>query len=1009
MSHAPSKAVNILAKNLLILASAGSGKTYQLANRVIAHVAHGVPPEKIVALTFTRKAAGEFADSVLMKLAEAASDPTAGARLAMDIRHPAADFPAVLENVVQSLPRLTMGTMDSFFSRVVRGFQYELGLTGGKFDLLEGPRSDAATDELVAEILGAALDEEAGEEFFHAFRRATIGREELGILRGLREFITKWHEIYRSEQHLEWGPPALASVDVDDWEKQKHALAARVRRHLGDVVWTEKRQPAAFEKVLEALTHHTIGCGSLNSSTGLLKSLLEAAATSSSGSLPLQFQKPFTIPGPAADALREWVGLAAACEMAAATSRTRALREVMAVYDRRRQSRLRRRGLLDFSDVKILMGDWARNEDARLRREAVDFRLDARHEHWLLDEFQDTSRADWNGLLPLIDEAASEGSGSMFIVGDRKQAIYAWRGGEVGLFGEVKNRYSSELEEEHMTESWRSCPEVLELVNKVCGDMDCLSELFGEAAEGWEWQPHVSAAKLTAPDKRGEARVEIVAGDSEARLVRLTEILAELEVGRRAMTCGVLVRSNEGVRKVADHLREHGFDVIEEGRREPAKDNPVGIAMAHLLRWLANPADGFATEVLAMSPFHAHLHDRFGEHWQQVWEKLSARVSEYGFAGMMEEIIDACSAGWSDFGRRRAGDIIAALAQLDARGGATAHEAADWIERLQVSQSPGAAAVQVMTIHKSKGLGFDVVVLPEIPEGKIPEAQRFTVARGEEWISQPPPQWARELIPEMREAEKQWGAAQQYEAFCMLYVALTRAKRGLYVLLGEPAAAADSLKPSLSNWIRNSLNSTDEPLFQRGSPGWHSHFPLLGRPDAPDAPPTAGPAVPRRERSTPSASKAPTHAPPSTGIHFGRAVHTAFESVGWIDESPPVLPHGPVGEAVAAVLETAECRPLFLRGGRRVDLLLEQPVEAIADGKWLSGIIDRLHLFRDENGSVTRLEIIDFKTDAAAPTEIADRHAGQMRAYLAAMQAAFPGAEVAAFLVSTRHRAVIGV
>ena len=53
--------MNVLAKNLLILASAGSGKTYQLGNRVIGLVAGNVPPERIVALTFTRKAAGEFA------------------------------------------------------------------------------------------------------------------------------------------------------------------------------------------------------------------------------------------------------------------------------------------------------------------------------------------------------------------------------------------------------------------------------------------------------------------------------------------------------------------------------------------------------------------------------------------------------------------------------------------------------------------------------------------------------------------------------------------------------------------------------------------------------------------------------------------------------------------------------------------------------------------------------------------------------------------------------------
>jgi ATP-dependent helicase/nuclease subunit A len=170
--------MNVLAPNLLILASAGSGKTYQLANRVIGLVANGVAPEKIVALTFTRKAAGEFADSVLMKLATAASEEKSAAGLRRDLGLPHADFCEALERVVRALPRFTLGTMDSFFAKVVRGFQYELGLTGGKFDLLEGQRAVAAADGILATILGEVLDDEAGENFLHAFRRASIGKEE---------------------------------------------------------------------------------------------------------------------------------------------------------------------------------------------------------------------------------------------------------------------------------------------------------------------------------------------------------------------------------------------------------------------------------------------------------------------------------------------------------------------------------------------------------------------------------------------------------------------------------------------------------------------------------------------------------------------------------------------------------------------------------------------------------------------------------------------------------------
>ena len=72
----------------MILASAGSGKTYALTNRFVQLLAGGAPPERIVALTFTRKAAGEFFDEILNKLARAASDAAEAKRIAAEIGEP---------------------------------------------------------------------------------------------------------------------------------------------------------------------------------------------------------------------------------------------------------------------------------------------------------------------------------------------------------------------------------------------------------------------------------------------------------------------------------------------------------------------------------------------------------------------------------------------------------------------------------------------------------------------------------------------------------------------------------------------------------------------------------------------------------------------------------------------------------------------------------------------------------------------------------------------------------
>ena len=1001
------RTMNILAPNLLILASAGSGKTFQLGNRVIGLVATGVAPEKIVALTFTRKAAGEFADSVLTKLAAAASENQTAVRLRNELALPDADFSEALEQVVRALPRFTLGTMDSFFSKVVRGFQYELGLTGGKFDLLEGTRAAAAADEILGAILGETLDAEGGDEFLHAFRRATMGKEEQGVLESLRGFVKNWQSRYRATHHVEWGPDSLAGVSREDWDKHKFALAATVSRGLDGIETNDKRQRGALEKVIESLTGHSIGSGSLGSAPTLLTSIMDAVATTANGPLRVKHYKEFLIGGPAGDALRDLVILAARCEMAAALQRTRALREVVSVHDAQCEKQLRRRGLLGFEDVKILMGGWMRNEDARLRREAVDFRLDARYEHWLLDEFQDTSRADWAGLLPLIDEAAGDGGGSVFIVGDNKQAIYAWRGGEVGLFDEVTERYRGGLDIEEMAESWRSCPEVLSLVNRVCRDTATMHELFGSAADRWDCPEHFPAARLLDPNKRGEVRVEVVEGKWEERLERLGSLLEDLGVGKREMTCGILVRSNAKVKEIADDLRAKGFDVIEEGKREPSKDNPVGIALGHLLKWLANPADMYAREVIEMSPLGTTLHAKFGEHWQPAWEGLLGRASESGFATMVEELVEPLWAGWSDFGRRRAGDLIASLSTLDAQGGATAREAADWIERLEVSQSPGVAAVQVMTIHKSKGLGFDVVILPDVSNTNIPEAQRFNVAEGDGWLSETPPKWARDLIPEMREAEDRWGAAQRYEAFCMLYVALTRSKRGLYVLLEPPSEKQEPDKPSLANWLARSVGADGRAgiVYQSGTSDWVDAITRTTSTKLDTAFPELAAAIPRRDRVT--ASNTVAHAATS-GMSFGSEVHAVFEKVGWMDEEAPVLPDSDAGKLVAEILKHPMLRGYFERKGRSIACLREQAVDALVDGKWLSGVMDRVHLHSDSNGAINLIEIIDFKTDATDDlAALGEKYAAQMNAYHEVMQRAYPNARVKGILLATSSRQAI--
>ena len=104
--------------HVMILASAGSGKTYALTNRFVRLLALGAKPERIVALTFTRKAAGEFFDEILNKLARAARDGEFAEQLARDIEVPAlgpADFLKMLRNVVDAYRRIFGRVEDPYF------------------------------------------------------------------------------------------------------------------------------------------------------------------------------------------------------------------------------------------------------------------------------------------------------------------------------------------------------------------------------------------------------------------------------------------------------------------------------------------------------------------------------------------------------------------------------------------------------------------------------------------------------------------------------------------------------------------------------------------------------------------------------------------------------------------------------------------------------------------------------------------------------------------------------
>ena len=102
------------------------------------------------------------------------------------------------------------------------------------------------------------------------------------------------------------------------------------------------------------------------------------------------------------------------------------------------------------------------------------------------------------------------------------------------------------------------------------------------------------------------------------------------------------------------------------------------------------------------------------------------------------------------------------------------------------------------------------------------------------------------------------------------------------------------------------------------------------------------------------------------------------------------------------VISVPEIRNLLSRNDKVIALFREQRIEAVLNGDWLSGVIDRLHIHRNADGSATKVEIIDFKTDRVnSAEELKTRYADQMEAYRLAVEAIHPQAEVKCILIST--------
>ena len=1051
---------NMPIQHKIIAASAGSGKTFRLVSRLLRLLATtdaGQPlttPERIVALTFSRAAAGEIFDSLVLRLANAAADEHGAAEEArsnVDMpRLTQTDFRRLLRAVISSMHLSPIGTLDSFFVRILKSFPLEFGIAGN-FTILGDHELAVQKDSVFRELLRSgqgATSRAEQRSFLESFKLATFGTEVKSVRELLDQFTSDAHELYlRAPSAALWGNQSAIWPDGCEWldgPEVDTAAAAGALLHRLDTADVPPDQRTPWADFIELATAMSPQAAAPlpNSKSHLFWKLLDVTDELKHGTAELTVnRRKVTLDAELCRAAYELLRHIVRCCLAHKLAMTQGLCDIMQSYEAEYATRLRSTGKMTFSDITVLLGNTLDQQQGRVLTRSlipnadrlyIDYRLDGAFDHWALDEFQDTSRTQWSVVSNLVDEAIQDSAGtrSFFAVGDVKQAIYGWRGGDSRLMQELLDRYNGSgipvIDTETLAQSWRSCEAVLNAVNGVFDHLAEADDLPVEVVERWRdptvWQPHQAAktfdgyaALFELPYEKGASANDVL----QKKLGLLAELLQQIKPWQNRLSVAILVRSNTTGANVAEGLREHGVPAAWDGDTAIA-DNPVVAALLALLRFAEHPGDSFAWQHVLMTPLRRCLPAPGQTQKQDTSLSVLHSVHERGFEHTFAVWIERLRAHerMDPFSLRRCSDLLAAAREFDATASRSCLDFVGFVESYTVRDMPSEHAVRVMTMHRSKGLGFDIVVLPDLESGGLTTIgqQGVSIARGDgpgarpQWVLSMPRKDIVRADPVLQQHLQRCEHEACFEELCLLYVAMTRAKQGLYMITAGRGPSSKTLYPAtlitrlLADGARSPLPWSASGallLYRSGSPTWFHAAPVAEQPEA-DASswyelPEAASQHPRRSHVRRLPSQAEDSARQASSLfslsskrrrELGSLVHALFEQLQWLDSEP--LPavlarwrdHVHPRAELAADAETLftramaadEVRAVFTRPSDSAPKLWrEKSFEILHDEAWVSGTFDRVHLSTDSDGRYCSASLFDFKTDRVeTEPELAD-------------------------------------
>ncbi|MBQ8743652.1 MAG: UvrD-helicase domain-containing protein, partial [Mailhella sp.] len=494
-----------------------------------------------------------------------------------------------------------------------------------------------------------------------------------------------------------------------------------------------------------------------------------------------------------------------------------------AVFDRL-EAYERRAGIIAASQVPRL-AIRAAEDDGEGGVNSLFCRMGSRITHMLIDEFQDTSRDQWLALQPLVEESLARG-GSLTIVGDVKQAIYGWRGGDAALFDGLSRPESPllRLVEKPSLETlpcnWRSRERIVAWNNALFSPISSgstASDLLETLAEGDTELLTEQAALLRDAFTRASQSAEhcqpggsvhlrwMAKGQENAILVQqIPSLVEKLGKSHAWGDICILTRNNEQASMAASWLMARHIPVVTQGSLLLA-EQPVIAELVSLLRFLNTPEDDLAfwsvlmgemllpplcdsngmrlsvprlTDWTVSRPRRATLSRQFAIDFPEAWQNVFAPLHEgaglltpYDAAMEVLERWDVAARCPSSEGFLRR--FLEVLFNAEEQGISDLSGFLDWwdangsMEKAPLPESMD--AVRIMTMHKAKGLEFDVVILPwlDLPLGRTSDDKAiFWNSRGVGLLAP--------LCKEMGRPWLRYRMDTARESLNLAYVAMTR-------------------------------------------------------------------------------------------------------------------------------------------------------------------------------------------------------------------------------------------